>query len=145
MYESDEVNRLSQEFRYTAYAIINDRSKQIDEANNIGVAPQTLNKWLTDPRADIPASVLPFISCGNIILEKLLSQWRELHGGNELGTDGKLSEIQSLIIEHMGIINSIVRQKITLSSKNEAIDRMNHLSDAVKQMEISLMRLLEGK
>lgn len=144
MYESDEVIEASQKFKIMVYGIINDRSSQREEAFNIGVANQTINNWLVNHRHEMPAFVLPKMKCGNIILEKLLNEWRENFGGSELRVSKQISEIEMLITEHIGVINSIIRKKFTLSEKNEAIERMQELKKAISNMEIELHRILEN-
>jgi len=143
MYESDEVIKCSQLFREMAHAVIGDRCSQKEEAYNIGVAPQTINNWLVNYRHDMPAFALAEMSCGNIILERLLAMWKSKF--SDRGESNQMSEIQMLIIEHIGVINSIIKKDMQLGDKNEVIERIQKLKEAVGEMEVILYKIMEGK
>lgn len=144
LYESEEVQRASQLFRVMAHGVIEETGTQKDEAINIGVAPQTINNWLVLFNYDMPAFALSRMRCGNIILEKLLAEWRERFGGKEL-KDATLAEIEMTMTENMGVINSIVRKEFTQAEKYEAVKRMQRLKEAVIKMEIELHKILEKR
>jgi len=143
MYESDDVIEASQLFREMAHAIIGDRASQKEEAYNIGVAPQTINNWLINYRYDMPAFAVARMRCGNIILERLLMLWEDNYG--DRGESNQMSEIQMLVIEHIGVINSLIKKDMQLTDKNEVVERIQRLKETIGKMEVELYKIMEGK
>jgi len=141
MFESEDVNKASQLFKIMVYGIIGDMSSQKEEASNIGIAPQTINNWLINYNYEMPAFVLPRMRCGNVILSKLMAEWQERYGGS-VNVKENISEIEMVVIEHIGIINNIIKNNLTQSGKHEAIDRMQKLKTEIDKMEIELHKIL---